>query len=127
MEKGTQLPGIINAVKLVMATGVDAGVFFDIFSEKLETIKVKKKNMRAGTVKQCLFKTALVNIRESLQISQYQLAKRTGIAEEYLNKLENSKREPKARMIIRLGRGLGISPGDLLNEMDRLMRLEEDE
>ena len=56
-----------------------------------------------------------------------QLAKRTGIAEEYLNKLENSKREPKARMIIRLGRGLGISPGDLLNEMDRLMRLEEDE
>ena len=49
------------------------------------------------------------------------------IAEEYLNKLENSKREPKARMIIRLGRGLGVSPGDLLNEMDRLMRLEEDE
>ena len=43
-----------------------------------------------------------------------------------MNKLENSKREPKARMIIRLGRGLGVSPGDLLNEMDRLMRLEED-
>lgn len=42
VEKGTQLPGIINAVKLVMATGVDAGVF-DIFSEKLETIKVKKR------------------------------------------------------------------------------------
>ena len=83
--------------------------------------------MRAGTVKQCLFGAALVNIRESLQISQYQLAKRTGIAEEYLNKLENSKREPKARMILRLGRGLGISPGDLLNEMDRLMRLDEDE
>lgn len=109
VEKGTQLPGIINAVKLVMATGVDAGVFFDIFSEKLETIKVKK-NMRAGTVKQCLFGSALVNIRESLQISQYQLAKRTGIAEEYLNKLENSKREPKARMIIRLGRGLAFLP-----------------
>ena len=83
--------------------------------------------MSAGTVKQCLFGAALVNIRESLQISQYQLAKRTGIAEEYLTKLENSKREPKARMIIRLGRGLGVSPGDLLNEMDRLMRLEEDE
>ena len=47
--------------------------------------------MRAGTVKQCLFGSALVNIRESLQISQYQLAKRTGIAEEYLNKLENCK------------------------------------
>lgn len=51
--------------------------------------------MRAGTVKQCLFGSALVNIRESLQISQYQLAKRTGIAEEYLNKLENSSESPK--------------------------------
>lgn len=30
-------------------------------------------------------------------------------------------------MIIRFGRGLGIPPGDLLNEMDRLMRLEEEE
>lgn len=83
--------------------------------------------MRVGDVTQCLFGMALVNVRESLQISQYQLAKRSGITEEYLNKLENSKREPKARMIIRLGRGLGIPPGDLLNEMDRLMRLEEDE
>ena len=61
VEKGTQLPGIINAVKLVMATGVDAGVFFDIFSEKLETIKVKKRiwsrnckamSVRSGT---CLY------------------------------------------------------------------------
>lgn len=68
-----------------------------------------------------------MKMRESLRISQYQLAKNSGIAEEYLNKLENAKREPKARMIIRLGRGLGIPPGDLLNEMDRLMRLEGDE
>lgn len=80
-----------------------------------------------GNVKQCLFGAALVNVRESLHISQYQLAKNSGITEEYLNKLENAKREPKARMIIRLGRGLGIPPGDLLNEMDRLMRLEETE
>ena len=68
-----------------------------------------------------------MNVRESLHITQYQLAKDSGITEEYLNKLENSKREPKARMIIRLGRGLGIPPGELLNEMDRLMRLEETE
>ena len=30
-------------------------------------------------------------------------------------------------MIIRPGRGLGIPPGDLLNEMDRLMRLEDED
>lgn len=80
-----------------------------------------------GSVERCFFGAALVRIRESLHISQYQLAKKSGIAEEYLNKLENARREPKARMIIRLGRGLGIPPGDLLNEMDRLMRLEEAE
>lgn len=80
-----------------------------------------------GNVEPCLFGAALVNIRKSLHISQYQLAKNSGITEEYLNKIENAKREPKARMIIRLGRGLGIPPGDLLNEMDRLMRLEETE
>ena len=80
-----------------------------------------------GNAKPCLFGAALVNVRKSLHISQYQLAKHSGSTEEYLNKLENAKREPKARMIIRLGRGLGIPPGDLLNEMDRLMRLEETE
>lgn len=80
-----------------------------------------------GNAKACLFGAALVNVRKSLHISQYQLAKNSGITEEYLNKIENAKREPKARMIIRLGRGLGIPPGDLLNEMDRLMRLEETE
>lgn len=70
---------------------------------------------------------ALVNIQESSQILQYQFAKRAGIAEEYLNKPENSKREPKARMIIRLGRRLSISPDGLLSEMDRLMHLGKDE
>ena len=73
------------------------------------TVELVFPGKKMGNVKQCLFGSALVNIRESLQISQYQLAKRTGIAEEYLNKLENSKREPKARMIIRLGRGLRFS------------------
>ena len=54
VEKGTQLPGIINAVKLVMATGVDAGVFFDIFSEKLETIKeYESRNCKAMSVRIC--------------------------------------------------------------------------
>ena len=35
---------------------------------------------------------------------------------------QNGKREPRAAMIIRLGRALGIAPGELLDETDRLMR-----
>lgn len=76
-------------------------------------------------VKPCRFGEALVRIRKDLGITQYELSKRSGISEAYLNKLEKAKREPKAEMIIRLGRALGISPGELLNEMDRLMRQEE--
>lgn len=68
------------------------------------------------------FGRALVRVRTRLGISQYQLAKLSGISEEYLNKLENGKREPRAAMIIRLGRALGIAPGELIDETDRIMR-----
>lgn len=43
VEKGIQNPGIINAVKLVKATGIDAGMFFDIFSKKLQLINISHK------------------------------------------------------------------------------------
>lgn len=66
-------------------------------------------------------------MRTRLGISQYQLAKISGISEEYLNKLENGKREPRAAMIIRLGRAMGIAPGELINETDRLMRKADSE
>lgn len=68
------------------------------------------------------FGRALVHVRTKLGISQYQLAKLSGISEEYLNKLENGKREPRATMIIRLGRALGIASGELINETERFMR-----
>lgn len=82
-------------------------------------IKWKMEKMRLY-----LFGVALAHLRKSLGISPYRLAKHSGSSEEYLNKPENSKREPKARMTIRLGRG--VPPGDVLNEMDRLMREEEE-
>ena len=73
------------------------------------------------------FGKALGRVRTRLGISQYQLAKISGISEEYLNKLENGKREPRAAMIIRLGRAMGIAPGELINETDRLMRKADSE
>lgn len=41
VEKGVQIPGIINAVKLVAATGIDVGIFFEILSRKLEKGTIK--------------------------------------------------------------------------------------
>lgn len=39
VEKGIQIPGVINAAKLVAATGIEIGIFFDLFSKKLQAIK----------------------------------------------------------------------------------------
>ena len=38
VEKGIQIPGVINAAKLVAATGIEIGIFFDLFSKKLQAI-----------------------------------------------------------------------------------------
>ena len=72
------------------------------------------------------FGQALAGIRKRLGISLHTLAEHSGISEYYLGAIENSQKEPGARMIIRLGRALGIPPGDLVNEMDRLMREAEE-
>lgn len=73
-------------------------------------------------VRPCFFGAALTSIRKSLKFSRYELARRSGFSEEYLYKLEKSFREPKVGTVVRLGRALGIPPGELVNEMDRLMR-----
>ena len=73
------------------------------------------------------FGAALARIRKRLKISRYKVAKRAGLSEEYLYKLEKSFREPRAGMIVRLGRALGIPPGELLDEMDRLIHEMEAE
>lgn len=44
VEKGIQIPGVINATKIVAATGIDVGIFFDFFSKKLQEINsIKNK------------------------------------------------------------------------------------
>lgn len=57
---GIAFPGLVNNKKsIIISTNekYDAGVFFDIFSEKLETIKVKKeyesRNCKAMSVRIC--------------------------------------------------------------------------
>ena len=76
-------------------------------------------------IRSCFFGAALTCIRKRQRLSRYEVAKRAGLSEEYLYKLEKSFREPRAGMIVRLGRALGIPPGELLNEMDKLMHAVE--
>lgn len=46
VEKGLQIPGVMNAGKLVAATGIDIGLFFDIFAQKVKDIDfIKDKKL----------------------------------------------------------------------------------
>lgn len=77
----------------------------------------------------CRFGQVLVNTRKNLGISQYRLAKLSGISERYLNFLEHGTVEPRVTMVIRLGEALGVAPGDLVNDMVLTVteqRLEQD-
>ena len=66
------------------------------------------------------FGAALVSIRTQMKISQYKLAKDSGLSEKYLNLLENGKYDPRASTILKISRALGISAGVLLDEQERL-------
>lgn len=65
----------------------------------------------------CLFGATLVEARKRLGITQYRLAKLSGISERYLNFLEHGTVEPRVTMVIRIGVALDIDPGELLSDM----------
>lgn len=66
------------------------------------------------------FGQALVNVRKELGVTQYQLSKRSKLHENYLNRLENGKIDPRASTILRITRALEIKAGVLLEEQQRL-------
>lgn len=73
----------------------------------------------------CLFGATLVEARKRLGITQYRLAKLSGISERYLNFLEHGTVEPRVTMVIRIGAALDIDPGELLNDMALRMTNQE--
>ena len=55
--------------------------------------------------------------REERNMSQYRLAKITGISSSYISELENGKyRNPSAEVLMKLSRALGISVSKLLSK-----------
>ncbi len=67
----------------------------------------------------CPFGKILVQTRASLGITQYQLAKLSGVNERYLNYLEHGMKEPRLSMIIKLARAMGISAGIMVDAAAR--------
>lgn len=57
--------------------------------------------------------------RHELGISQSQLAESSGLHHTYISLLERSKRDPRFDTIIKLARGLDMTPAELLDRADR--------
>lgn len=75
----------------------------------------------------CAFGPVLVEMRTRLGVSQYELARRSGLSERHLNYLEHGKREPRPSTIILIARALGIRPGLLLDAMAERLVMEQGE
>lgn len=63
-------------------------------------------------------------LRESAKLSQEELSRRTGIAQESLSRIETGRRDPRLGTLQRLARGLGLSLDQL---MERLSAGEQDQ
>lgn len=56
-------------------------------------------------------------VREDLGLSQLELSRRTGIAQESLSRIETGRRDPRLGTLQRLARGMGLSLEQLLGRL----------
>jgi transcriptional regulator with XRE-family HTH domain len=63
------------------------------------------------------FGQRLRELRAECRVSQDQLAHRTGIHPTAIGRFERGDREPRLTSILRIARGLEVSPGALLDEL----------
>lgn len=63
------------------------------------------------------FGPRLKAVREQLGLKQEELARRSGVGQAYISKIEQSKRTPGTPILMQLASGLGISLDDLMGDL----------
>lgn len=58
--------------------------------------------------------------REEAGLSRRALAKRAGLTPNYIGGIETGKRDPSLSTVVALGKGLSISPGELVGGLGKL-------
>jgi transcriptional regulator with XRE-family HTH domain len=56
-------------------------------------------------------------LRERAGLTQERLAKRSGMQASVIGRLERGKHEPRLSSVLSVARGLGVSPGELLDQL----------
>jgi transcriptional regulator with XRE-family HTH domain len=64
------------------------------------------------------FGRRLHRLRTENGLTQDDLGRRTGVRATTLGRLEHGGREPRLTTILRLARGLDVTPGELVDELD---------
>ena len=81
-------------------------MFDDFLSEQLQNPDVKREYDALAA--EYAIKRAIIDARSSANISQMELARRTGIAQADISKLENGNANPSLKTLNRLAAGLGM-------------------
>ncbi len=63
---------------------------------------------------------AVKSIREEKAISQVRLSETTGFRQSWISDVENSRRHPSFRSVVRLAAGLGVQTSTLIRRAERL-------
>jgi DNA-binding XRE family transcriptional regulator len=61
-------------------------------------------------------------VRESVSLSQLELSRRTGIAQESLSRIETGRRDPRLGTLQRLARGMGLSLDQFMERLSAAAR-----
>jgi transcriptional regulator with XRE-family HTH domain len=56
----------------------------------------------------------LRSAREKRELTQEQLSERTGVQAGEISRIETGKRDPQVSTVLKLAKGLGVGPGQLL-------------
>lgn len=64
------------------------------------------------------FGERLKELREELDLSQDDVAREADIHPTAIGRLERGSREPRLTTILRVARGLGVSPSELLDDLE---------
>lgn len=73
----------------------------------------------------CPFGQILVKARKERGITQYRLAHLTGRSIQQISQIERGEREPRISTVIMLAHALGMEPGILVNEVAKVMCIQQ--
>jgi transcriptional regulator with XRE-family HTH domain len=68
-----------------------------------------------------VFSEILRQARSKTHLTQDELAVKVRVSREYISLLEGGKRTPTIYVFIRLARALGLTPSDLIGQVERTM------